>query len=248
MKEQTYYKNIGLALATALVMTACGGGGSDANATQAPTETTDITHNGTTYDTVTSTVTGRIWLDRNLGAARVCTSSNDTACYGDYYQWGRNFDGHQDSMSGDVTTQASDVNNAGDKFIATEEKDWVINGIDNNKSLRAANWSKTDGSSVCPTGFRVPTLTELSAETLDQDVNSSATAFSNFLKLPSAGLRSGFNGDMYAENSGGSLWTSSVYEYSPTSIFPRQIGFDSVRSYVINSSATGGKSVRCIKN
>ncbi len=34
MKEQTYYKHIGLALATALVITACGGGGSTGNATQ----------------------------------------------------------------------------------------------------------------------------------------------------------------------------------------------------------------------
>lgn len=29
-----------------------------------------ITHNGTSYGTVTSPYTGRVWLDRNLGAAR----------------------------------------------------------------------------------------------------------------------------------------------------------------------------------
>jgi hypothetical protein len=47
-----------------------------------------------TYSTVT-TATGRIWMDRNLGATRVALSSTDTEAYGDYYQWGRPEDGHQ---------------------------------------------------------------------------------------------------------------------------------------------------------
>jgi len=43
---------------------------------------------GPDYQEVTS-LTGRIWLDRNLGASRVATSPTDTAAYGDMYQWGR---------------------------------------------------------------------------------------------------------------------------------------------------------------
>lgn len=35
-------------------------------------------------DSVTSPHTGRIWMDRNLGASRVCTSINDEQCFGDY--------------------------------------------------------------------------------------------------------------------------------------------------------------------
>ncbi len=42
-----------------------------------------LTHNGAEYCEVTSPYTERVWLDRNLGAARVCTTFNDTACYGD---------------------------------------------------------------------------------------------------------------------------------------------------------------------
>ena len=38
--------------------------------------------------TVTS-ATGKVWMDRNLGAGRVATSSTDTEAYGDLYQWGR---------------------------------------------------------------------------------------------------------------------------------------------------------------
>ena len=39
------------------------------------------------------------WLDRNLGALQVCTSSTDEKCYGDLFQWGRGDDGHQDRNS-----------------------------------------------------------------------------------------------------------------------------------------------------
>ena len=39
--------------------------------------------------------TGRIWMDRNLGATRAATISTDTSAYGDLYQWGRGSDQHQ---------------------------------------------------------------------------------------------------------------------------------------------------------
>jgi hypothetical protein len=45
--------------------------------------------NGLTYALVTSPDTGKVWLDRNLGARQVCTSSTDAACFGDLYQWGQ---------------------------------------------------------------------------------------------------------------------------------------------------------------
>jgi hypothetical protein len=34
-----------------------------------------------------------VWLDRNLGATQVATKVDDSAAYGDYYQWGRAKDG-----------------------------------------------------------------------------------------------------------------------------------------------------------
>ncbi|MFZ1451482.1 MAG: hypothetical protein WAT20_02205, partial [Ferruginibacter sp.] len=45
-------------------------------------------------------ITGKIWMDRNLGASRVATSSTDDLAYGDLYQWGRLTDGHQNRTSG----------------------------------------------------------------------------------------------------------------------------------------------------
>ena len=44
---------------------------------------------------VTNPSTGKIWMDRNLGAIQVATSSTDENSYGDLYQWGRGADGHQ---------------------------------------------------------------------------------------------------------------------------------------------------------
>ena len=49
-----------------------------------------ISFKGLTYGLITSPNTGRVWLDRNLGATKVAESSTDSGAYGDYYQWGRN--------------------------------------------------------------------------------------------------------------------------------------------------------------
>ena len=53
----------------------------------------EFTFNGLTYKPVASS--SKCWLDRNLGASQVATSSNDLASYGNLYQWGRLSDGHQ---------------------------------------------------------------------------------------------------------------------------------------------------------
>ena len=62
-----------------MILTSCGGGGggsstppADTNTSTPPPAPTSITHNGVTYGFVTSPYTGKVWLDRNLGAARVC--------------------------------------------------------------------------------------------------------------------------------------------------------------------------------
>ncbi|HIJ26877.1 MAG: hypothetical protein HON68_09360 [Gammaproteobacteria bacterium] len=62
-----------------------------------------VIHNGLTYNIITST-TGKKWLDRNLGATEVCTTTTTANCYGDTYQWGREADGHQVRTSGTTTT------------------------------------------------------------------------------------------------------------------------------------------------
>ena len=202
-----------------------------------------ITYNGTTYSTVTSPYTGKVWLDRNLGAAQVCTIYTDTACYGDYYQWGRDFDGHQDSTSANTTTQATDVNNAGNSFITSGSSPYDWTTADSNGNLRTVNWSKTDGTSVCPMGFRVPTLTELKAETLDNGVSNSATAFSNFLKLPVAGYRHNYAGGLNGQGTYGYVWTSSVNDFNSDIV-----NFNNSGAATNDYGRAYGLTVRCLRD
>ncbi len=205
-----------------------------------------ITHNGTDYKEVCSPYTGKVWLDRNLGAAQVCTAFNDPACYGDYYQWGRNFDGHEDSISGTTNVQATDVNNAGSDFITddgTNSFDWAKTA-DSDGSLRSANWSKTDGSSVCPVGFRVPTLTELQLEILHNSMTTKNTAFTNFPRLPSAGGRYYFDGSVGGVGSWGGVWSSSAGGSFASGLYL----YWSDADWSSYGSRAHGRSVRCLRD
>ena len=208
-----------------------------------------IVHHGVRYKVVTSPYTGHKWLDRNLGATQVCTSFDDAACYGDYYQWGRNTDGHEKSSFGTTSTQATDVNNVGDgNFITSDDAndyDWA-KAVDGDGSLRSANWAKTDGTSVCPVGYRVPTISELHAELLDigsAEIKNRDDAFNSFLKLPSAGGRNNSLGDLYDQGSWGYVWSSSV-----GSSRSRGVYFSSGNEYSLNSYRAYGFSVRCLRD
>lgn len=232
-----------------------------------PTEPTTFksgdTFNGFVYNIITSPITGKRWLDRNLGASQVCTSSTDTACYGDYYQWGRLADGHEKVNSTTTTTQASTITSVGNQFIYGNS-DWTTADIDG--SQRVVQWSKTDGTGICPVGFRVPTKTELENETTNyngtNDINlgvvklvSSLTAFQNFLKFSVAGFHNKDDGNIGDQGSWGGIWTSSLsksYEINndihiTDNLIPQSLDF------VGNSIVWGddlyadGLPVRCIE-
>ncbi|MBN2781959.1 MAG: hypothetical protein JXQ66_01830 [Campylobacterales bacterium] len=197
-----------------------------------------------TYNSIVSPYTGRTWLDRNIGANKVCSSYNDVDCYGDYFQWGRDADGHQESNSSMVSEQAIDIDNNGTDFISISwtTGDWTTGDV--NGSLRSLNWSKIDGTSVCPIGYRVPTITELENETINNGVTQNITAYENFLKLPSAGYRSSVDGLLIATDSRGYIWSSS--DLSP---YAAVIYFDPSQAYTSNNTyRSSGLSVRCIKN
>jgi len=218
------------------------------NETDPTTETPfTITHDGTTYGIVTSPYTGKVWLDKNLGATQVCTALDDVACYGDYYQFGRNFDGHQESNSTVVTVLATDVNNAGSNFISGISGDWVATGVDDNGSLRESNWIKADGTSVCPSGYRLPTLDELSLETINSadGMTNQVDAFTNFLKLPAAGSKSSQDGLMQSEGVDTDVWTST-----PNASFTRNftLYISDLQAASAERDRANAYSVRCIEN
>ena len=209
-----------------------------------------ITFNNLEYKVITSPITGKKWLDRNLGATQACTSSTDKACYGDYYQWGRLADGHEKASSSLTTSRVKDVSDIGNKFVV-KYKDWTL--ADNEGSVRKVQWAKIDGTGVCPVGFRVPTQTELRAETIGYfgsdntstgavKVIDSATAFQNFLKLPVAGIRTAFDGSIMNQNSIGFLWTIASNENQA-----QLIGFGGSAKSAFDERAMGF-SIRCIES
>ena len=103
--------------------------------------------NGIEYLTVTSPDTGKIWLDRNLGASQVCTSSTDSSCYGNLYQWGRNDDGHESSSTTTVT-RASNINPGYANFIT--QTDWTT--ADSSGADRSSAWTDGGTNDICPAG------------------------------------------------------------------------------------------------
>lgn len=205
-----------------------------------------LTFNDVLYGTVTSPFTNRVWLDRNLGASQICTALDDTTCYGDYYQWGRGADGYQESNSTITASLATNINatNANGSFITSTSTPYDWTTADLNGKLRTASWSKTDGSSICPVGYRVPTTAELRVETINAStaVANNTDAFDNFLKLPSAGNRYYNNGSLNNQGSFCTVWSSSVAASRSQSM-----GFGS-DAYIHNSYRASGFPVRCLRD
>lgn len=94
---------------------------------------------------------GGIWMDRNLGATQVATSSTDAASYGDLYQWGRGTDGHELRTSNTTTTiSTTDLPGHGD-FITevSNPNDWRSPQNDN-------LWQGVNGiNNPCPRRYRL---------------------------------------------------------------------------------------------
>jgi len=168
---------------------------------------TPIQFHSLEYKKVVSPFTGRVWIDRNIGAKEICDThkSNMSGCYGDYFQWGRGIDGHEKGDSNTTKNYITNFNNVNNLFV-TNTVDWSgegTSGIDNNGSIREKEWSKIDGSSVCPIGFRVPTLDELKAE-----IDNITDVQNSFLKFPYNGNRYN-NGEFQDVGLYGYLWTST---------------------------------------
>jgi uncharacterized protein (TIGR02145 family) len=185
---------------------------------------------------VTNPTTGKIWMDRNLGASQVATSSTNAASYGDLYQWGRRADGHQCRTSATTATLSSVDQPANGNFILASI-DW--------RSPQNTNlWQGLNGlNNPCPSGYRIPTLPEFEAERSSWSVNTSVGAFSSPLKLPMGGYRHS-DGSLYAVGTDGPYWSSTVSGAN----YSRLLRFNSFNSYMDDLPRAVGFSVRCIKD
>lgn len=214
-----------------------------------------FTYNGATvtYGSLVSPTTGRSWLDRNLGALQVATSSTDYQGYGDLFQWGRPADGHQlitwtSSTSGVpiyVSFNSLSASNVpGFPWFIQSNGDWKMNKDD---SL----WQGADGvNNPCPAGWHVPTDLEWSNEIAYSSAGNAPTGgFSesnsayNLLKLPIAGQRFGFSSGLLDTGLNGYYWSATVPSAGATN------GMEFGGSFVvlIPFIRADGFPVRCIK-
>ncbi len=200
--------------------------------------------NTTIVDVVSPT--GKTWMDRNLGATRQATSLTDEAAYGDLYQWGRLKDGHQCRNSPTTTTlSTTDVPGHG-SFITgatqgTEPGDWRNPKNDN-------LWQGVSGTNnPCPSGYRLPTSAEFTAEIATfSPSNSSSGAYNSVLKLTLAGNKL----------QTGSFWgVGSSVKYHTSTVTGDYIiymvvysGGSYMQTSPYYSYRREGMAVRCIKN
>jgi hypothetical protein len=188
---------------------------------------------------VVNPTTGRTWMDRNLGAARVATSLTDGSAYGDAYQWGRFGDGHQCRGSSTTSSLSNTENPGNNRFIVSGNSpfDW-LSGQNNNL------WQGVDGiNNPCPYGYRLPTYSELETERHFWSNQNSAGAFASPLKFTLGGDRMWNTGSFYFEGSSGSYWTNT-----PTGTGAYRLGFGNTSASSSASHRATGLSVRCIKD
>ncbi len=195
--------------------------------------------------------TGKTWMDRNLGASRAATSANDLYAYGCLYQWGRGNDGHAgilwiSSTDGigintytTILSTSSTTINSLFIYAPNSPNNWLVTA---NTNL----WqSTTQTNNPCPSGFRLPTLTEFTAEVNAYSLTTANLAYNSIFKFTTAGLRHSntLNAIVNYEGTEGNYWTSSVYPLDGDS-YGRKF---TTNSSFLNFNRAVGNSVRCIK-
>lgn len=200
------------------------------------------------YYPIMSPITGKYWLNNNLGSYysniisddwkrnpfQQAKSSTDRNAYGNLFQWGRKSDGHE--LRGkfeykDFTDLKSDNPNHKLYIVSNNYPyDWRENG---NNEL----WENSKSeNNVCPIGWRIPTKKEF----LDEFINNSIE--NNYLKLTLAGYRLNIDKSIFSENLYGNYWTSDVEDSYANFLL---INHQNIETSLIYKSA--GFSVRCIE-
>jgi uncharacterized protein (TIGR02145 family) len=194
-------------------------------------------------------ITGKTWMDRNLGASREATSVTDYQAYGGLYQWGRGNDGHAGviwtsstvgaAVNGTTSTLATTDTSGNGLFITNSTSPYDWRSGQNN-----VFWQESGGiNNPCPAGYRLPTALELTAEVAAYAITNAASAYASPLKFVVAGIRCGSDGLRYSTGIYSFYWSSTV---NSTYASARNFNVNGTHSVEINRSS--GFSVRCIKH
>ncbi len=210
-----------------------------------PTSVTfDYNGEEVTYGTIA--YAGLVWMDRNLGAERVAQNKEDELGFGDYFQWGREDDGHQVKSS--EMTEIGDLADAGDqpnheKFILSRENPRGWNEDDlwsdrwENPSLEEADVN------ICPEDWHVTTSNEWT-EVLKEIPENTSDMLYETLKMPMAGYRRNHDGYLQWIKTYGHYWSSNY----KNKFHARSFMFNDKGAYTAAKQRALGLSVRCVMN
>lgn len=196
---------------------------------------------GNTYNVIEDNAhpnkTARKWLDRNLGATRLQTSSTDNNANsrGWAFQWGRRVDGHQIRTSSTSATSASNMVTTGSAFSTTN---WFQSSATFNGNRI---WNGVDGiNNPCPPGWRLPNEAEL---------NDVATAYSTLTDLYNSPLKMHRHTHRYTDGTNSASEARAFYlssELGTIANNARVIRLNGSNVDVFNGAINAGMSVRCI--
>ena len=194
-----------------------------------------------------TSVTGKVWMDRNLGANRAAVIATDYEAYGCLYQWGRGNDGHSNirwygNNRGIPINGTTDVLSSGDN---PGHSDFIVNEYfyDWRSPSNSDLWQGVNGNNnPCPSGYRVPTLAELNTEFNAYDTTNGILSY-NVLKFVLAGGRDSRNASIVGSGEYGFLWSSTLSSGLGSSCVFNNLGY-----IITTASQANGFSVRCIKN
>ncbi|PKG42564.1 hypothetical protein CXF67_09590 [Psychroflexus sp. MES1-P1E] len=139
-----------------------------------------------------------------------------------------------------TTLSSSDDPGHGDFILAPSSlNDWRS---PQNENL----WQGVNGiNNPCPSGYRLPTVSEWEAEFATWSSNDAAGAFGSPLKLPVAGSRDYSDGSLNNVGSSGIYWSSSVdASYSLYLYFSGS----NANAGISSDPRAYGFSVRCLKD
>lgn len=195
---------------------------------------------------------GKIWLQQNLGSSQVAVSMDDTASYGDLFQWGRWDDGHQ--LRNSATTSVPSTNSPdglvgiNGYIIGSSPSWWSTNATSDQWTAGSlADVTPVNGFDPCKAigqGWKMPSQADWTDLVGTESINNPTSAYNSNLKLPAGGYRSSSSGGFTFVGQRGYFWSSDTANSGGKYLY--------VGTTIANPSSGAprgqGASVRCIKD